>query len=94
MALKNMMGMPIGAAAVKALPPKDGRIHSAIYRVFGQKFSTNASGYDQKASSGLDEFLCELQNAGREILSVQMTTEKGQGASGSNVACLVLVMYR
>ena len=70
--------------AIEAVPNPDGRVHVMLIRSFGQTFSGQVFGADQKYNEQINEVLNALQEKGLEIIRVDTNSVPDQGISGAD----------
>lgn len=70
--------------AIESVPNPDGRVHVMLIRSFGQTFSGQVFGADQKYNEQINEVLNALQEKGLEIIRVDTNSVPDQGISGAD----------
>lgn len=70
--------------AIESVPNPDGRVHVMLIRSFGQTFSCQVFGADQKYNEQINEVLNALQEKGLEIIRVDTNSVPDQGISGAD----------
>lgn len=72
--------------AISSVPNPDGRVHVMLVRSFGQTFSGQVFGADQKYNEQINEVLNALQDKGLEIIRVDTNSvpDPDQGISGAD----------
>lgn len=70
--------------AISSVPNPDGRVHVMLVRSFGQTFSGQVLGADQKYNEQINEVLNALQDKGLEIIRVDTNSVPDQGISGAD----------
>lgn len=70
--------------AIASVPEPDGRIHVLLIRSFGQTFSSQVFGADQKYNEQINEVLNGLQDKGLEIIRVETNSVPNQGIGGAD----------
>lgn len=70
--------------AIESVPNPDGRVHVMLIRSFGQTFSSQVFGADQKYNEQINEVLNALQEKGLEIIRVDTNSVPDQGISGAD----------
>lgn len=70
--------------AISSVPNPDGRVHVMLVRSFGQTFSGQVFGADQKYNEQINEVLNALQDKGLEIIRVDINSVPDQGISGAD----------
>ena len=70
--------------AIESVPNPDGRVHVMLIRSFGQTFSGQVFGADQKYNEQINEVLNALQEKGLEIIRVDTNSVPDQGTSGAD----------
>lgn len=69
--------------AIASVPEPDGRIHVMLIRSFGQTFSSQVFGADQKYEQ-INAVLNGLQDKGLEIIRVETNSVPNQGIGGAD----------
>ena len=70
--------------AIESVPNPDGHVHVMLIRSFGQTFSGQVFGADQKYNEQINEVLNALQEKGLEIIRVDTNSVPDQGISGAD----------
>lgn len=70
--------------AIASIPNPDGRVHVMLIRSFGQTFSGQVFGADQKYNEQINEVLNALQDKGLEIIRVDTNSVPDQGFGGAD----------
>lgn len=70
--------------AISSVPNPDGRVHVMLIRSFGQTFSGQVFGADQKYNEQINEVLNALQDKGLEIIRVDANSVPDQGIGGAD----------
>ena len=78
---------------IESLPEPDGYTHIMIVKIFGRYATSDVSGVDNKASKTLDVIVTFLQQKGRKLVDVKLSSINYAGISNDTIAYHLLISY-